>query len=80
MNTYPSQLSVSHISIIMQVSEKWVYQKKESIPGYYKLPGTSLIRFDRETFFSWIKKNCTQAKPTKNLSRETLEDPHGLMS
>lgn len=78
MNGYPSQLSVVDVSEILGASEKWVYNHKLQIPGYYKIGG--LIRFDRDTLLYWIKENCTQpTKPSSRVSPE-MEDKHGLMS
>ena len=77
MNSYPPQLSVEHVAEILDTGIQWVYNNKLKIPGYYKIGG--LVRFDRDTLLSWIKKNCTQPTPPSSRVSPFMEDKHGLM-
>lgn len=43
-------LSVAEVAVLFARSERWVYQKKSEIPGYFKLAGS--IFFDREVVSS----------------------------
>lgn len=61
-------LGVKDIADILGRSERWVYQKKTEIPGYFKLGGS--VYFHARTFWEWIENNCTQPKAKP-------ESPHG---
>ena len=69
-------LSVAEVASMLSRSEKWVYQKKSEIPGYFKLAGS--IFFDREVLVSGL--TAAAARPAKNRKPEGRNDPHGLLS
>lgn len=65
-------LGVKDVATILEKSERWVYQKKTEIPGYFKLGGA--IFFDSRTFWQWIETNCTQPK----VKPDSARGRHGL--
>lgn len=67
-------LTVEEVSTLLRKSTKWVYSKKQDIPGYFKLAGS--IFFDRETLSSRLKELAS--RPTKKTNR-AYEDKHGLL-
>jgi len=69
-------LSVGEVSLLLGKSQKWVYQKKGVIPGYFKLAGS--IFFDREILLSSLKEYAS--RPTKRHRPDSRNDRHGLLS
>ena len=69
-------LSVGEVALLLGKSQKWVYQKKGVIPGYFKLAGS--IFFDREILLSSLKESAS--RPTKRNRPEGRNDRHGLLS
>ena len=67
-------LTVDEVAALLRKSSKWVYSKKQQIPGYFKLAGS--IFFDREILQSHLKGLAF--RPTQKASRSTL-DKHGLL-
>ena len=67
-------LTVDEVADFLRKSSKWVYTKKQQIPGYFKLGGS--IFFDREILESHLKELAF--KPTEKVSR-TFADKHGLL-
>ena len=67
-------LAVDEVAALLRKSTKWVYIKKEQIPGYFKLAGS--IFFDREILQEHLKEQAF--KPTKKVSR-TYDDRHRLL-
>jgi hypothetical protein len=53
-------LTVKEVAKLLGRSEKFVYLKKDLIPGYFKLAGS--IFFDRELLLSSLKKLATGTK------------------
>lgn len=54
-------LTVKEVSEILGRSIKWIYQKKETLPGYFKLAGS--IFFDKDVLLNALKAKAT--KPIK---------------
>ena len=69
-------LSVCQVSKLLGKSQKWVYQKKGVIPGFFKLAGS--IFFDREILLLGLKTAATQ--PAKRQKPDSTSDRHGLLS
>ena len=69
-------LSVAEVAELFARSEKWVYQNKSEIPGYFKLAGS--IFFDREILVSSLKNAAT--RPAKRQKPDGRNDRHGLFS
>ena len=69
-------LSVAEVAELFARSEKWVYQNKSEIPGYFKLAGS--IFFDREILLLGLKTAATQ--PAKRQKPDSTSDRHGLRS
>ncbi len=69
-------LSVGEVALLLGKSQKWVYQKKGVIPGYFKLAGS--IFFDREILLSRLKEFASQ--PAKRYRPDGRNDRHGLLS
>ena len=69
-------LSVAEVAKLFARSEKWVYQNKSDIPGYFKLAGS--IFFDREILMLGLKTAAT--KPAKRQKPDSTSDRHGLLS
>jgi len=69
-------LSVVEVAELFTRSEKWVYQNKSEIPGYFKLAGS--IFFDREILLSNLRNAATQ--PAKRQKPDVRNDRHGLLS
>ena len=67
-------LTVDEVAALLRKSSKWVYNKKQQIPGYFKLAGS--IFFDREILQSHLKGLAF--RPTQKVSRST-SDKHGLL-
>jgi len=65
-------LSVGEVALFLRKSEKWVYQHKEKIPGYFRLAGS--IFFDREILPANLKEKAS--RPTVRKSRP--DDRHGI--
>jgi hypothetical protein len=72
-NTY---LSVCEVAKLLGKSQKWVYQQKGLIPGFFKLAGS--IFFDREILMSGLKAAAT--RPVKRQKPDSISDRHGLLS
>lgn len=66
-------LRVDQVAKRLDVSEKWVYQNKEKIPGYFKING--LIRFNQQKFLKGI--DGLDPVPTKRNGGP--EDRHDLL-
>ena len=45
--------SVKEVAVMLGKCNKWVYQRKEKIPGYTRIAGA--ILFNREVFLSGLK-------------------------
>ena len=69
-------LSVAEIAELFARSEKWVYQNKSEIPGYFKLAGS--IFFDREILVSSLRNAATL--PAKRQKPDSPSDRHSLRS
>ena len=69
-------LSVGEVALLLGKSQKWVYQKKGVIPGFFKLAGS--IFFDREVLLSNLRNAATQ--PAKRQKPDVRNDRHGLRS
>lgn len=69
-------LSVGEVALLLGKSQKWVYQNKSEIPGYFKLAGS--IFFDREILVSSLKNAAT--RPAKRQKPDSTSDRHGLRS
>ena len=69
-------LSVCQVSKLLGKSQKWVYQKKGIIPGFFKLAGS--IFFDREILLSGLKTIASQ--PARKQKPDSRNDRHGLWS
>ena len=69
-------LSVGEVALLLGKSQKWVYQKKGVIPGYFKLAGS--IFFDREILLLNLRNAATQ--PAKRQKPDVRNDRHGLLS
>ncbi len=69
-------LSVAEVAELFARTQKWVYQHKSEIPGYFKLAGS--IFFDREVLLSGLKTAAT--RPTKRQKPDSTSDRHGLLS
>ena len=69
-------LSVAEVAEMFARSEKWVYQNKSGIPGYFKLAGS--IFFDREILVSSLRNAAT--RPAKRQKPDSPSDRHGLLS
>ena len=69
-------LSVGEVAQLLGKSQKWVYQKKSEIPGFFKLAGS--IFFDREVLLSSLKTKASQ--PTRKQKPDSRNDRHGLWS
>ena len=69
-------LSVGEVALLLGKSQKWVYQKKGVIPGYFKLAGS--IFFDREILLLNLKNAAT--RPAKRQKPDVRNDRHGLLS
>ncbi len=69
-------LSVGEVALLLGKSQKWVYQKKGVIPGFFKLAGS--IFFDREVLLLGLKTVATQ--PAKRQKPDVRNDRHGLFS
>ena len=69
-------LSVAEVAELFAKSEKWVYQYKSEIPGFFKL-GRSIF-FDREILLSGLKTAAT--RPAKSKEPDSRNDRHGLLS
>jgi hypothetical protein len=69
-------LSVAEVAKLFARCEKWVYQNKSEIPGYFKLAGS--IFFDREVLESGLKNAAT--RPAKRQKPDSTSDRHGLLS
>ena len=69
-------LSVGEVALLLGKSQKWVYQKKGVIPGFFKLAGS--IFFDREILMLGLKTAAT--RPTKSRKPDSTRDRHGLLS
>ena len=69
-------LSVCQVSKLLGKSQKWVYQKKGIIPGFFKLAGS--IFFDREILLSGLKMIASQ--PARKQKPDSRNDRHGLWS
>ncbi|MFA6472928.1 MAG: helix-turn-helix domain-containing protein [Candidatus Latescibacterota bacterium] len=69
-------LSVGEVALLLGKCQKWVYQKKGVIPGYFKLAGS--IFFDREILMLGLKTAAT--KPAKRQKPDSTSDRHGLLS
>lgn len=67
-------LTVDEVSTLFRKSTKWVYNKKQQIPGYFKLAGS--IFFDREILQDHLKERAS--RPAKEVSRP-YNDKHGLL-
>ena len=67
-------LTVDEVAEFLRKSSKWVYTKKQQIPGYFKLGGS--IFFDREILQAHLKELAF--KPTPKVSRNP-SDKHGLL-
>ena len=67
-------LTVDEVATLLRKSNKWVYNKKEAIPGFFKLAGS--IFFDREILQAHLKELAFM--PTKKVNR-AHEDRHGLL-
>ena len=67
-------LTVDEVASLLRKSNKWVYSKKQLLPGYFKLEGA--IFFDREILLSRLKELAF--KPTEKVSRPA-SDTHGLL-
>jgi hypothetical protein len=70
-------LSVGEVAQLFGKSQKWVYQKKSEIPGFFKLAGS--IFFDREILLSSLKTIASQ-KPAGKQKPDSRNDRHGLWS
>lgn len=66
-------LTVGEVALFLGKSTKWVYLKKEQLPGYFRLAGS--IFFDKAVLEAELKKIL---KPKNRLGRENT-DPHGLI-
>jgi hypothetical protein len=51
-------LNVKDVSTLFRKSEKWVYLKKDKIPGYFKLAGS--IFFDKDVLLEALKRKGRQ--------------------
>lgn len=60
-------LTVKEISELLGKCPKWVYQRQDKIPGYFKLAGS--IFFDKDVLLSTLKTKATM--PIKRLSRQS---------
>jgi len=69
-------LTVAEVALLLSRSEKWVYQKKFEIPGFFKLAGS--IFFDRDVLTSSLKAAAT--RPAKSRKPDSTSDRHGLLS
>ena len=69
-------LSVIEVAELFARSEKWVYQNKSEIPGYFKLAGS--IFFDREILVSSLRNAAS--RPAKRQKPNSPSDRHGLLS
>lgn len=70
-------LSVGEVAQLLGKSEKWVYQKKHEIPGFFRLAKS--IFFDKEILMSELKSRAS--KPTSTgKANGYVEDVHGLLS
>ncbi len=69
-------LSVGEGALLPGKFQKWVYQKKGVIPGYFKLAGS--IFFDREILLLNLRNAATQ--PAKRQKPDVRNDRHGLLS
>ncbi len=69
-------LSVGEVAQLFGKSQKWVYQKKSEIPGFFKLAGS--IFFDREILLSSLRTKASQ--PTRTQKPDRRNDRHGLWS
>ena len=67
-------LTVDEVATLLRKSSKWVYSKKDQIPGYFKLAGS--IFFDCEILQSHLKEQAF--RPTRKVSRPPM-DKHGLL-
>ncbi len=67
-------LTVDEVAGFLRKSSKWVYTKKEKIPGFFKIGGS--IFFDREILQTHLKELAF--KPTPKVSRNS-RDKHGLL-
>ena len=67
-------LTVDEVASQLRKSNKWVYSKKQLLPGYFKLGGA--IFFDREILLSRLKELAF--KPTEKVSPPAA-DTHGLL-
>lgn len=65
-------LSVKEVAALLNKSEKWCYEKKEHIPGFFRLAGS--IFFDKNVLESKLKELAT--KPSRQ--RPSVSDRHGL--
>ena len=69
-------LSVAEVAKLFARCEKWVYQNKSEIPGYFKLAGS--IFFDREILLLNLRNAATQ--PAKRQKPDSTSDRHGILS
>ncbi len=60
MNTF---LSVGEVAGLLRKSDKWVYENKAHIPGYFRLARS--IFFDREILTTELKKRALKSTKTK---------------
>jgi hypothetical protein len=67
-------LTVDEVAIVFRKSSKWVYTRKDQIPGFFKLKGS--IFFDREILQTHLKELAF--RPTQKVSRKS-SDKHGLL-
>ena len=58
-------LTVKEVAELLGRSQKFVYSKKDLIPGYFKLAGS--IFFDKDVLLLTLKTKATM--PIKRLSR-----------